>query len=559
MDRSVASDGQANRLSPIQLVLLFLIALFAFAPGIASLPPTDRDESRFIQASRQMVESGDYVDIRFQEASRYKKPIGIYWLHSAAVSLTGHDGTAPVWVYRVISVLGASIAVIGPAWCGARLFGQTAGFAAGLGMAAILMLGFEGRIAKTDATLLATVVTAQTSLGLIWLQSQKKHATSLGLALVFWIAQGIGILIKGPITPLISLLTIAMLGLIFRQITWLKRLRPLIGVLIAAAIVLPWLILISIKSGGAFWQEAVGKDLVGKIGSGQESHGAPPGYYVLIFSLFIWPFPRLAVRGGLRVLEAFRSDPRLGFLFAWYVPWAVMIELIPTKLPQYALPAYPALILAMAWALQSGLASQPFTQRWKIWFDRLTLLGQIIGTLALVVLALILPFWLEGRVSPAGLAAAVLVIAAGILASGTVWRDRLLRAYYAAAACAIAAFALLMGLVLPSVQTVWPSVTIARTWQAYRPCADAGRLIAVGYAEPSLVVLTGTTTLLTDAGNAANALKADPACSLVVVDDRDQQAFIDAMGEKIEPVTTMTGINYSKGRKISLTLYRVMP
>lgn len=559
MDRSVASDGQANRLSPIQLVLLFLIALFAFAPGIASLPPTDRDESRFIQASRQMVESGDYVDIRFQEASRYKKPIGIYWLHSAAVSLTGHDGTAPVWVYRVISVLGASIAVIGPAWCGARLFGQTAGFAAGLGMAAILMLGFEGRIAKTDATLLATVVTAQTSLGLIWLQSQKKHATSLGLALVFWIAQGIGILIKGPITPLISLLTIAMLGLIFRQITWLKRLRPLIGVLIAAAIVLPWLILISIKSGGAFWQEAVGKDLVGKIGSGQESHGAPPGYYVLIFSLFIWPFPRLAVRGGLRVLEAFRSDPRLGFLFAWYVPWAVMIELIPTKLPQYALPAYPALILAMAWALQSGLASQPFTQRWKIWFDRLTLLGQIIGTLALVVLALILPFWLEGRVSPAGLAAAVLVIAAGILASGTVWRDRLLRAYYAAAACAIAAFALLMGLVLPSVQTVWPSVTIARTWQAYRPCADAGRLIAVGYAEPSLVVLTGTNTLLTDAGNAANALKADPACSLVVVDDRDQQAFIDAMGEKIEPVTTMTGINYSKGRKISLTLYRVMP
>ncbi|MFC4624315.1 ArnT family glycosyltransferase [Daeguia caeni] len=559
MDRSVASDGQANRLSPIQLVLLFLIALFAFAPGIASLPPTDRDESRFIQASRQMVESGDYVDIRFQEASRYKKPIGIYWLHSAAVSLTGHDGTAPVWVYRVISVLGASIAVIGTAWCGARLFGQTAGFAAGLGMAAILMLGFEGRIAKTDATLLATVVTAQTSLGLIWLQSQKKHATSLGLALVFWIAQGIGILIKGPITPLISLLTIAMLGLIFRQITWLKRLRPLIGVLIAAAIVLPWLILISIKSGGAFWQEAVGKDLVGKIGSGQESHGAPPGYYVLIFSLFIWPFPRLAVRGGLRVLEAFRSDPRLGFLFAWYVPWAVMIELIPTKLPQYALPAYPALILAMAWALQSGLASQPFTQRWKIWFDRLTLLGQIIGTLALVVLALILPFWLEGRVSPAGLAAAVLVIAAGILASGTVWRDRLLRAYYAAAACAIAAFALLMGLVLPSVQTVWPSVTIARTWQAYRPCADAGRLIAVGYAEPSLVVLTGTNTLLTDAGNAANALKADPACSLVVVDDRDQQAFIDAMGEKIEPVTTMTGINYSKGRKISLTLYRVMP
>ena len=32
-----------------------------------------------------MVESGDYVDIRFQEDVRYKKPVGIYWLQSAAV------------------------------------------------------------------------------------------------------------------------------------------------------------------------------------------------------------------------------------------------------------------------------------------------------------------------------------------------------------------------------------------------------------------------------------------------------------------------------------------
>lgn len=559
MDRSVASDRRAHRLSLLQLIILIFVSIFAFAPGINTLPPTDRDESRFIQASRQMVESSDYVDIRFQEASRYKKPIGIYWLHSAAIKLTGHDGSVPVWVYRLISVLGATIAVIGVAWCGARMFSSTAGFAAGIGMAAILMLGFEGRIAKTDATLLATVVVAQASLGMIWLKSRENLAVGLGLAFTFWVAQGIGILIKGPITPLISLLTIAALVIIFRQIAWLKRLRPMIGVMIMAAIVLPWLILISIKSGGAFWQEAVGKDLVGKVGTGQESHGAPPGYYVLIFSLFFWPFPRLAVRGGLRVLEGFRSDPRLGFLFAWYVPWAVMIELIPTKLPQYALPAYPALILAMAWAIDSGLAAQPFKQKWKIWFDRLTLFGLIVGTIAIIGLAVAIPFWLERRISPAGLSAAILAITAGVLASGAVWREHLLRAQYAAAACAIATFALLMGSVLPSMQTVWPSVAIAKAWKENRACPDQGRLIAVGYAEPSLIVLTQTNTLLTDATRAAEALGSDPACSLAVIIDQDRQAFLDATGGKVEPVTTISGINYSKGKKINLTLYRATP
>ena len=64
---------------------LVLCALLLFLPGFFTIPPIDRDEARFAQATKQMVESGDYVDIRFQEDVRYKKPIGIYWLQSAAV------------------------------------------------------------------------------------------------------------------------------------------------------------------------------------------------------------------------------------------------------------------------------------------------------------------------------------------------------------------------------------------------------------------------------------------------------------------------------------------
>ena len=50
-----------------------LLCLLLFLPGFFTLPATDRDEARFAQASRQMVESGDYVRIRFGEEERNKK------------------------------------------------------------------------------------------------------------------------------------------------------------------------------------------------------------------------------------------------------------------------------------------------------------------------------------------------------------------------------------------------------------------------------------------------------------------------------------------------------
>ena len=65
------------------IALLVLVSLVSFLPGFFHIPPIDRDEARFAQATKQMLESGDYVDIRFQDEVRYKKPVGIYWLQAA--------------------------------------------------------------------------------------------------------------------------------------------------------------------------------------------------------------------------------------------------------------------------------------------------------------------------------------------------------------------------------------------------------------------------------------------------------------------------------------------
>ena len=101
-------------------MVLLAVALLGFLPGIFSIPPIDRDEARFAQATKQMVETGDYIDIRFQDEVRYKKPAGIYWLQAAVVkaaSALGVRGAATtIGLYRLPSVLGAIGAVLATYW-----------------------------------------------------------------------------------------------------------------------------------------------------------------------------------------------------------------------------------------------------------------------------------------------------------------------------------------------------------------------------------------------------------------------------------------------------------
>lgn len=543
----------------LRYVVLALAAFFATLPGIAALPPIDRDESRYVQATKQMVESGDYVDIRFQDASRYKKPVGIYWMQSAAVALSGEGEAAQIWVYRLVSVLGAVLAVLGVAWTGSRLFGRDAGFIAGLAMSAMFALAFEGRVAKTDAMLLATVVFAQGALAQIFVAGREGRTASGRLALVFWLAQGIGILLKGPITPLASGLTIlALLATDRKGWRWIGGLRAGWGLPLGLAIVLPWLVLISIKSGGAFWQESVGRDLLGKVGQGQESHWGPPGYYTLTYALYVWPWGALALAAGLRVLSGWRADPRLAFLVAWYVPFWLLFELISTKLPHYMLPAYPALALAIGWAL-TGQATASL-EGWRRWVARLAAFGHGLVTLGLAVLVVALPIVLERGFSFWSVPSAMLILTAGWLGL-RISRDQPVRRIVLAAGASIAGLGLAFSAVLPSLNSIWMSPRIAHAVQQHRPC-EASVLASAGYSEPSLVFLAGTKTVLTDMTGALAHLLDDPACALALVPyerARDLYEPLQSRGFDALVLTSIEGLNYSSGDRLNMVLLRIAP
>ncbi len=113
----------AERLAPLVAALLVLVAAL---PGLMRLPPLDRDESRFAQATAQMLETRDFVDIRFQDEPRDKKPVGIHWLQAAAVSLVSSPQARQIWAYRLPSLIGAMLAAAACAWGRGRGWGAGA-------------------------------------------------------------------------------------------------------------------------------------------------------------------------------------------------------------------------------------------------------------------------------------------------------------------------------------------------------------------------------------------------------------------------------------------------
>jgi 4-amino-4-deoxy-L-arabinose transferase-like glycosyltransferase len=542
-------------------LFLFLFSIVMTLSGLASLPPVDRDESRFVQATKQMVETGDYVDIRLQDVTRYKKPIGIYWLQSAAVALSGEGAAAPIWVYRLVSMLGIALAVVGIGWTGTKLFGANAGLAAGLMMAAIFATAFEGRNAKTDAMLLACCVIAQGALAQVYWASKRNEPVPGHLPWIFWIAQGLGILIKGPVSPLLSLLTAAALFAFDRDWRWLAKMKLARGVVIVLAIVLPWLILISWKSGGAFFQEAVGKDMLNKVAQGEESHGLPPGFYMLTYSLFMWPFGLIAVGAGLQALNRFRDDPRLRFCLAWYIPFWLVFEAIPTKLPHYVMPAYPGMALLIGWllTLPADQANAPL-KRWQTWLWWATAFGLAVVAIGLAVVCVGAPLYLTKAFSWSSVPAAIAALVTGYLAFPRQLQVPLPRIAAIAVGAGIT-FSLLFGVIAPSLKPIWLSPAVRAAVDANRLC-DTTVLASAKFQEPSLVFLVGTKTVLTDVEGVGKHLLADPSCALGLAPIKDEQKLTDvltAQGKSAKRLTEIDGINYSSGDKLSLGLYRVAP
>ena len=86
------------------------------------MPVLDRDEARYAQSSKQMLESKNYFSIKFQNEYRSKKPIGIYWLQAISVNFLANISYVSnfkyevlndnIWKYRLVSAMATFLSIM---------------------------------------------------------------------------------------------------------------------------------------------------------------------------------------------------------------------------------------------------------------------------------------------------------------------------------------------------------------------------------------------------------------------------------------------------------------
>ena len=530
--------------------LAALIAFLAGLPGLLAVPPLDRDESRFAQATAQMLETHDFVVIRFQEEPRFKKPVGIHWMQSLSVSLFSNPEARAIWAYRIPSLLGAMLAAASCAWGAAAFFGAEAGLFSGAMLGATLLLSTEAMIAKTDAVLCGTTTLAMAALARIYAAAREGPPAPRSAVWLFWVAVGLATLVKGPVGPMVAALAIVLLAILDRRPGWLMRMRWWWGLIIVAVIVGPWAGAVTVATDGGFWSAALGGDLAPKLAGGQETHGAPPGYHTLLAPLLTFPMTLMLPAAAVTAWRRWR-EPGVRFALAWLIPSWLVFEAMPTKLVHYPLPTYGAIALLAGAALV-----QPIGPRAR-WTGVVLsgLFGLLLGAASLYILSK----YGDPSDAPAATIAAVLLAAAGLSGAWFLARKAPREAVIAAVGFGVVGHAVLLAGLAPRLSPLWLS---ARTEAAMEKAqllprqgiADAP-VAVTGYAEPSLIFALGTATELDTPQEAAQAIAEDrPA----VVESRQDAAFraaLQSAGVGAISVGEVKGLDYSNGQQMALKIY----
>lgn len=531
---------------------LAALSLVVYLPGFFALPPIDRDEARFAQASRQMVESGDYVVPRIRDVPRLSKPALIYWLQAGSVkAFTGGDTSRDaIWMYRLPSLLGALGAVLLTWRMGCAMFDARAAALGAALLAVCPVVAWEAHQARADMVLLAFTTAG------VWLLWECLRRPTPARASALWIAVGFGILVKGPVTPMVILLGALTWCVVRRAPRDLWKIKPPLGLAVVAGIVGPWVYLVGSATGWSTYLGIVRVETLGRSMSPAEGHGGPPGYHAaLSFALFfpgsLWVVAGLKRAwtlnidrdplGGRRKLRFPLAATPENFLLCILIPSWLVFEVISTKLPHYTLVLYPCLALLTARAALSTRGSdlawlaKPMVRAgvwgWLVLASGVGSLAALTGVLAAV----------EGRrwgwtlaILGTACTVAYLVKAARLIARAS-YRPLLLWSLpLTAISISLSLYA------LPRLSTPWVVKRLCEASIAFDPVGERP-LGFVGLHEDSSIYLTRGRAEWLDDAELASFIAKNPRAMVVMPEN------IAARWTDFRVLASVRGFNYPKG------------
>ncbi len=513
--------------------LVALIALASALFGAGAMPPLDADEAQFALGTRQMMETGGHPA---------DAPV-VHAVQALAVSVLSGARLDEIWAYRLPSAFGLAMGALACLWAGKALIGRR-GACIGAGLfGAGLFAGFQAMCATPVALTLAFTTLALAALAHLYAAALKR--TRL-VAAVFWAALASAFCIDAVLAPLVIVLTLTGLILWEQNAAWL---RPLLWWPALAPAIL--ILALSFALGGQVWTSV---HILNR-------HLQLPGFHTLLLPLLIFPATYALPAAVRLVIEAVRT-PRtqpapFRFLIAWTGAVFFFAELWPTKLPTYALPAYPAIALMCG----AGIAAM-LGRRWRSTHPVGLVLFGVVGIVLIVLLAATATFMpgdLGTDVRRAISAALIgLIIIGGAIVGLMLWRRSTTRAAVVIAAALAFAYSVREH-ILPDAREFNVSGEAVAELQRARLMPRAGHdLWVVGYPQASFVFLTRSATRMASADSAgAHAREGDT----LVVEIRQVDALQTTLAERNltfasvdEPVR---GVALDDGKRVALSIGRV--
>lgn len=507
-------------------LLLAVLSSVLFLTSLGSATLFDEDEPKNAVCGVEMFGRGDWIVPTFNEDLRTDKPILIYWLMQLSFHAFGISEFSARFHSAILSI-GSTLLVYR---LGARLFSTGAGFWAGLVFCTSINVHVVGRAVTPDATLIFCLLTAcwlfveaiphwtLTSQHNFWRGYLPAHWWQMGLVFA---ALGLAILAKGPVGIVLPTAIVGVFLLTLRQLgdassyedlsAWYRRwprqirlalmparllevglaLRPLLGLLIVAAIALPWYIAVGVQTNGAWLVGFLGGHNIDRFLSPMENHSGPIVYYVPVICAGFFPW---SVFLGIVLFDVVRqvqrdavNRPALLFVLIWLTVWIGFFSFAKTKLPNYVLPAYPAL------ALLTGR----YLYHWQQAIGRVDLRWYLIGTriLSIAGLATMVGILIASQQLFEGYSAVALVGVIPLLAGGIAYyfakEGKRFSSVMSLSAGACALLLTLSTFVVPAFSRLQDAPWVAAVARKHS-AIGGGTVGAFDYSSPALKYYVGT-------------------------------------------------------------------
>ena len=544
-----------------ELLLLAFLSLIINFSTINHYPVLDRDEARYAQSTKQMIETNNYKSIKFQEELRSKKPIGIYWLQAISVNFFSNLGIDSnsnyqlnkIWKYRFVASLFSFFSCLALYLIATKVFSKRRAFFASIILNCTLLFAIEAHTAKTDSVLLTFSIISMTLLC-----GYYKGIFSKKIDIHFfllWISIGFSILIKGPILVFIILLSITFISLFKRKLRWVLNTNPFLGLFVLMIIIMPWFLSISGAEQSSFVNQGLKKDLLDKILGVQESHGAFFGAHTLSIIMLFFPMSLFLFPSVLKMFKEFKSDDNF-FLMAWILPNLFTLEIIPTKLPHYSLPLYPALALLLA----KYINTKDLSQNKNLKSNINIIFSNLVYMLSVSILIYIFLFCIKEYSSTITLGKQMVfaLIFLNLMAILINLRFSKIKSFYYQIFISCISFLFIFSFLLPNLDRIWISNNIYETVKKDNVNFYNENIAAIGFNEPSLIFMLGTNTKI------LSALREDffekKLYKYIIVEKKylnDFNNLLKSNKYNYELLNEFNGFNIAKNKWVSTLVFKL--